>query len=88
MKLRNAIREIGTAKIGADMRDRPSVASTCCAAATWQLEPPDGRFLGDIPTDFIRRARQYVPGPTVNHGQSIMWGGGEHGIEGVTELED
>ena len=54
----------------------------------WQLDPPDGGFLGDIPAEFIRRARMHCPAPTVSHGQSLVWGGAEHGIQGVTELED
>ncbi len=29
-----------------------------------------------------------MPGPTVSHGQSLMWGGVEHGIQGVTKLEE
>ena len=87
--LRDVIREIGTAKVGADRRDRPfGGLNVLCGGDLWQLDPPDGGFLGDIQAEFIRRAQRYVPGPTVSHGQSLMWGGGEHGIQGVTELEE
>ena len=54
----------------------------------WQLDPPDGGFLGNIPVEFIQAARRYLPAPTVAHGQSLLWGGPEHGTQGVTELED
>ena len=89
VKVRNVICEVGTPKVGADRRDRPfGGLNVLCGGDLWQLDPPDGGFLGDIPAEAIRRARQYVPGPTVSHGQSLMWGGGEHGIQGVTELEE
>ena len=37
----------------------------------WQLPPPSGGFLGDIPSEYIRNARKYMPSPTVAHGQSL-----------------
>ena len=89
VKLRNVIREIGTAKIGKDKRDRPFGGLNILASGDlWQIDPPDGGFLGNIPVEFIRRGRMHSPAPTVAHGQSLFWGGAEHGIQGVTELED
>ena len=52
----------------------------------WQLEPPDGGFLGDIPTEYIQHARKFVALPTIAHGQSLLWSGDTTGMQGVTEL--
>ena len=53
----------------------------------WQLPPPDGGFLGDIPTEYIRNARKYTPSPSIAHGQSLLWSDDdETGVQGVTEL--
>lgn len=53
----------------------------------WQLPPPDGGFLGDIPTEYIRNARRYTPSPSIAHGQSLLWSDDiQTGVHGVTEL--
>ena len=44
-------------------------------------------FLGNIPVEFIERARVFKPAPSVAHGQSLVWGGGDIGFQGVTELQ-
>ena len=55
----------------------------------WQLPPPDGGFLGDIPAGYIRNARTYAPTPSIAHGQSLLWSDDiETGIQGVTELQE
>ena len=33
---------------------------------------PKGRFLADIPVEYIRRARMYHPKPDVAHGQALL----------------
>ena len=53
----------------------------------WQLPPPEGGFLGDLPFEYIQNSRQYHPSPSIAHGQSLMWSGPETGVQGVTELE-
>lgn len=53
----------------------------------WQLPPPEGGFLGDLPFEYIQNSRQYDPSPFIAHGQSLMWSGPETGVQGVTELE-
>ena len=51
------------------------------------MPPPDGGFLGDIPTEYIRNARKYIPSPSIAHGQSLLWSDDvETGVQGVTEL--
>ena len=52
-----------------------------------QLPPPEGGFLGDIPFEFIRNSRQYMPSPSISHGQSLLWSGPEIGVQGVAQLE-
>ena len=55
----------------------------------WQLPPPDGGFLGDIPVEYIQNARKYSPTPCIAHGQSLLWSEDiETGIQGVTELTE
>ena len=58
-----------------------------CSGDVWQLPPPDGGFLGDIPCEFILASRTYVPAPTVAHGQSLLWSDAPTGMTGVTELK-
>ena len=50
------------------------------------MDPPEGGFLGAIPAEFIMAARKYSPAPSMAHGQSLIWGGDEVGLQGVTEL--
>ena len=55
----------------------------------WQLSPPDGGFLGDIPVEHILNARKHAPTPSITHGQSLLWSDDiETGIQGVTELQE
>ena len=54
----------------------------------WQLPPPDGGCLGDIPVEYERNARKYSPTPSIAHGQSLLWSDdAETGIQGATELK-
>ena len=89
VKLRDVIRDIGTAKLGSDKRDRPfGGLNVIMCGDFWQLDPPEGDFLGSILVEFISNARKHNPAPTVAHGQGLLWGGADHGVQGVTELED
>ena len=54
----------------------------------WQLDPPRGGFLANIPVEFIRRARKYDPRPDAAHGEQIFWGSEEHAVQGITELTE
>ena len=51
----------------------------------WQLEPPSGTFLGTLPTALLEEGT-VRRGPTTAYGQLLVWGGAEHGVQGVTEL--
>ena len=87
MKLRSTIRDLSTTKGAADGSPRPfGGLNVLFVGDFWQLEPPDGGFLGGIPVDFILRARKYQPAPTISHGQALMWSGPKTGVQGITEL--
>ena len=58
-----------------------------CSGDCWQLPPPEGGFLGDIPCEYIAASRKYSPAPNIAHGQSLVWSGPKTGFQGVTELE-
>ena len=86
VKLRSVVRDIGTQKLQHG-RSRPfGGLNVLMCGDFWQLDPPDGGFLGSIPTEFIHKARKYDPSPTIAHGQALIWGGPEGGLQGVTEL--
>ena len=87
VKLRSTVRQLGTQKLGAGCVDRPfGGLNVLCCGDFYQLDPPDGGCLADIPTQYIQAARKYMPAPTVAHGQALFWSGPADGIQGVTEL--
>ena len=85
VRLRAAVRELGTQKRGSgSFLDRPfGGLNILCCGDFWQLDPPNGGFLGAIPTEFIQAARKYKPAPTIAHGQALFWSGPANGIQGV-----
>ena len=84
VKLRSAVRQLGTAKRDDLGVDRPfGGLNVLFCGDFWQLDPPDGGFLASIPTEFIRAGRKYAPAPTIAHGQALFWGGSENGIQGA-----
>jgi len=89
MKLRDVVRRIGTMKADQQGRDRAfGGINVLFAGDFWQLEPPDGGFLAAIPTEYIKRARQFHPAATVSHGQSLFWAREDGCVQGVTELTE
>ena len=58
-----------------------------CSGDVWQLPPPDGGFVGDMPCEFIQASRAHIPAPTVAHGQSLLWSDAPTGMTGETELQ-
>ena len=55
VKLRRVVREVGTAKLGKDGIDRPfGGLNVIVCGDFWQLDPPDGGFLGNVPSPFLK----------------------------------
>ena len=75
LKLREIVRKIGTMKQDGAGQDRSfGGLNVLFAEDFWQLDPPEGGFLGAIPTEYIKRGRQYHPAPTIAAGQALFWG--------------
>ena len=89
MKLRDVVRKAGSMKGQDTGIDRPfGGLNVIFAGDFWQLDPPDGGFLGGIPVEFIKRARQYQASASVAHGQSLFWGRERGCVQGMTELTE
>ena len=89
MKLRNMVSNLERLKTDSKGVSRAfGGINIVFAGDFWQIDPPGGGFLGAIPVEFIRRARQYDPKPDVAHGQSIFWHSGEGCVQGMTELTE
>ena len=87
VKLRKVVRDICVGKTTSRGRDRPfGGLNVVICGDFWQLDPPDGGFLANVPVEYIQRARKYQPAPTVSHGQALLWSGPAFGFQGVTEL--
>ena len=87
VKLRRVVRDICMGKTNARGRERPfGGLNVLICGDFWQLEPPDGGFLANIPVEYIQRARKFQPAPTISHGQALLWSGPTTGFHGVTEL--
>ena len=55
------------------------------AGDMWQLPPPRGTFLGDVPWEWLTQCKTKKVAHTT-HGQEMVWGTSRNGIHGVTEL--
>ena len=88
MKLRSLARDVDPYAKDNKSVTRPFAGvNLLCSGDFWQLPPPDGGFLGDIPSEYIQASRKFTPAPNVAHGQSLVWSGPKTGIQGVTELQ-
>ena len=59
--------------------------NVCFSGDLWQLPPPRGTFIGEIPWEMITKASNKKVALTIR-GQELVWGAGDHGVQGVTEL--
>ena len=74
--LRNIVRNLGTGRLSEDGDVRPfGGINVLFVGDFWQLDPPRGGFLANIPVNYIRRARKYDPRPDAAHGEQISWDG-------------
>ena len=88
MKLRSLARDVDPYAKNTKGVLRPFAGvNLLCSGDVWQLPPPDGGFLGDIPCEYIQASRKFHPAPNIAHGQSLVWSGPSTGIQGMTELE-
>ena len=60
MKLRAKMSDVGTLKRDASGHSRPfGGLNVVFVGDFWQLDPPKGGFLGDIPAEYLRRGRAF-----------------------------
>jgi DNA replication protein DnaC len=89
MKLRAIMSDVGSMKRGRQGQIRAfGGINIVFVGDFWQLEPPRGGFIADIPVEFIRRGRKYNPKPDIAHGQAIFWHYGKGSVQGITELTE
>lgn len=76
MKLRDVVVDVNPHKKTHSGHVRPfGGLNVLLSGDLWQLPPPSGGYLGNIPAEFIANARTYNPSATISHGQSLLWGG-------------
>ena len=87
MRCRELMRDVGVFKYRQHAGEpRPfGGLNVILAGDLYQLPPPKGTFLGDVPWDLVagRKASKRATG---HHGQRLLWGEAAAGIQGVTEL--
>ena len=89
MQLRAVMSEARSTKRDAGGRGKPfGGINVLFCGDFYQLEPPSGTPLNALPSSWLRRAKQYAPGPTEDHGHHIFWGTGEGSVQGMTELTE
>ena len=92
MKLRDVVVDVNPRKLDGSGHAQPfGGLNVFLSGDLWQLPPPSGGYLANIPMEFIANARKYIPNVTISHGQSLLWGGvknTEWAFHGITELEE
>ena len=83
---RELMRDLSLAKYDGNGKIRPfGGLNVILAGDVYQLPPPKGTFLGDIPWDLLagRKSTRQAPG---HQGQTLLWGEAAAGMQGMTEL--
>ena len=86
LRCRELMRDLSLAKYDGNGKIRPfGGLNVILAGDVYQLPPPKGTFLADIPWDLLagRKSTRQAPG---HHGQTLLWGEAAAGLQGVTEL--
>ena len=87
LRCRELVRDISARKFASNRGDARCFGglNVCVSGDLWQLPPPRGTFLGDVPWEMITKCSSKKLVQTI-HGQELIWGYGGHGVQGVTEL--
>ena len=86
LRCRELMRDLSLAKYDGNGKIRPfGGLNVILAGDVYQLPPPKGTFLGDIPWDLLagRKSTRQAPG---HQGQTLLWGEAAAGMQGMTEL--
>ena len=87
LRCRELVRDISTRKFASNRADARCFGglNVCFSGDLWQLPPPRGTFLGEVPWEMITKCSSKKLAQTI-HGQALIWGYGGHGLQGMTEL--
>ena len=87
LRCRELVRDISTRKFARNRGDARCFGglNVCVSGDLWQLPPPRGTFLGEVPWEMITKCSNKKLAQTI-HGQELIWGYGGQGIQGMTEL--
>ena len=87
LRCREVVRDVSAYKYGRNGLETSCFGglNVCFSGDLWQLPPPRGAFIGEVPWEMITKASNKKLALTIR-GQELVWGVGGHGIHGVTEL--
>ena len=87
LRCRELVRDLAQGKYAKDAAyARPfGGLNVILAGDMWQLPPPRGTFLGDVPWEWLTQCKTKKVAHTIR-GQELVWGETSDGIHGVTEL--
>ena len=86
LQCRELMQDVNLARYSSDGRARPfGGLNVILPNDLYQLPLPKGTFLGDIPWELVA-GRKATKQATALHGQTLLWGGPDAGMQGVTEL--
>ena len=87
LRCRELIRDISARKFASNRGEARCFGglNVCFSGDLWQLPPPRGTFVGEVPWEMITKASNKKLALTI-HVQELIWGYGGQGIQGVTEL--
>ena len=87
LRCRELVRDISARKFASNRGEARCFGglNVCFSGDLWQLPPPRGTFLGEVPWEMITKGSNKKLALTI-HGQELLWAYGGHGIQGMTEL--
>ena len=87
LRCRELVRDLAPGKYAKERANaRPfGGLNVILAGDLWQLPPPRGTFLGEVPWEWLTQGRTKKVAHTI-HGQELVWGESKSGIQGVTQL--